>query len=57
MFIEYLWILIIGIILLMIFYPTEKKYIKKKNKKKVSFSLKPIIHNIPTITSYYIGMN
>ena len=56
MLMEYWWILIIGILLLMIFYPINRRYIKK-SKKKVRFNLKPLITNIPTITSYYIGMN
>ena len=59
MFAEYWWVFVIIVILLMIFYPKDKREkMKNVNKnKKVTFNMKPIIHNLPSLTSYYIGMN
>ena len=48
---DYWWVFVGIIILLMIFYPTNKKEKFKNN------NIKSLIHNLPTITSYYIGIN
>ena len=49
---DYWWVFVGIIILLMIFYPTNKKKETFKNN-----NIKSLIHNLPTITSYYIGIN
>ncbi len=56
----YILLFILGILLLMIFYPKQKNPIKREyfnnNKKNIDLSLKPLINNIPLLTSYYIGL-
>ena len=56
----YVLLFILVILLLMIFYPKDKRQIKREyftnNKKNINLSLKPLIHNIPLLTSYYVGL-
>jgi hypothetical protein len=59
MFTDYWWILAIIIILVMICYPTNKQNntYKKKYNNVSSFNTKPILTNLSTIASYYVGIN
>jgi hypothetical protein len=54
---EYWWVFVIIILLLMIFYPKEKSEKFKNVNKKINFNIKPVLHNLPTLTSYLIGIN
>ena len=55
----YVLLFILIILLLMIFYPKERKPIKREyfqNKKNINLSLKPLLQNIPLLTLYYVGL-
>lgn len=54
---EYWWVFVIIVLLLMIFYPKEKRDKFRNVNKKINFNIKPVLHNLPTLTSYLIGIS
>jgi hypothetical protein len=56
---EYWWVFVIIVLLLMIFYPKDKseKFRNVNKNKQMKFNFKPVLHNLPTLTSYYIGIS